>query len=74
MPPEQRWSWKAGSWEAARERNHLVSRLQQRQIREVALESAAPYWKPVWLDLEPHFEKLHWAQAQSNRAPRARKN
>jgi hypothetical protein len=26
------------------------------------------------LDLKPHFEKLHWAQAQSNRAPQGRKN
>jgi transposase len=29
---------------------------------------------PVWLELEPHFEKLHLAQAQSNRAPKGRKN
>jgi len=58
----------------ARERNHLVSWLQQRRVHEVVLESTAPYWKPVWLDLEPHLEKLHWAQAQSNRAPQGRKN
>ena len=58
----------------ARERNHLVSWLQQRRVHEVVLESTAPYWKPVWLDLEPHLEKLHWAQAQSNRAPKGRKN
>jgi transposase len=28
----------------------------------------------VWLDLEPHFGKLHLAQAYSNRAPKGRKN
>jgi transposase len=28
----------------------------------------------VWLDLEPHFAKLHLAQAHSNRAPKGRKN
>jgi transposase len=38
------------------------------------MESTAQYWKPVWLDLEPHFPKLHLAQAQSNRAPKGRKN
>jgi hypothetical protein len=38
------------------------------------MESTAQHWKPVWLDLEPHFEKLHLAQAQSNRAPKGRKN
>ena len=38
------------------------------------MESTAQYWKPVWLDLEPHFAKLHLAQAQSNRAPKGRKN
>jgi len=58
----------------AAERSHLVSWLQQRQVREVVMESTAQYWKPVWLDLEPHFEKLHLAQAQSNRAPQGRKN
>ena len=38
------------------------------------MESTAQYWKPVWLDLEPHFGKLHLAQAHSNRAPKGRKN
>jgi transposase len=38
------------------------------------MESTAQYWKPVWLDLEPHVPKLHLAQAQSNRAPKGRKN
>ena len=56
------------------ERIHLVSWLQQRGVTEVVMESTAQYWKPVWLDLEPHFPKLHLAQAHSNRAPRGRKN
>jgi transposase len=58
----------------ASERNHLVSWLQQHQVREVVMESTAQYWKPVWLDLEPHFRKLHLAQAHSNKAPKGRKN
>ena len=58
----------------AQERMHLVAWLQQRGISEVVMESTAQYWKPVWLDLEPHFPKLHLAQAQSNRAPKGRKN
>ena len=58
----------------ASERSHLGAWLQQHQVREVVMESTAQYWKPVWLDLEPHFEKLHLAQAQSNKAPKGRKN
>ena len=58
----------------ASERNHLVSWLQQQSVIEVVMESTAQYWKPVWLDLEPHFAKLHLAQAHSNRAPKGRKN
>lgn len=57
-----------------RERNHLVSWLRQYNVREVVMESTAQYWKPVWLDLETQFEKLHLAQAHSNRAPKGRKN
>jgi transposase len=58
----------------ALERKHLVSWLQEHGVQEVVMESTAQYWKPVWLDLEPHFGKLHLAQAQSNRAPKGRKN
>ena len=58
----------------ASERNHLVAWLQQHQLHEVVMESTARYRKPVWLDLEPHFGKLHLAQAQSNKAPKGRKN
>jgi len=58
----------------AEERQHLIAWLAQRGVREVVMESTAQYWKPVWLDLEPHFAKLHLAQAQSNRAPKGRKD
>ncbi|HYL76733.1 MAG TPA: IS110 family transposase [Bryobacteraceae bacterium] len=58
----------------ADQRNQVVSWLQHHQVQEVVMESTAQYWKPVWLDLEPHFGKLHLAQAQSNRAPKGRKN
>jgi hypothetical protein len=53
----------------ASEGNHLVDWLQQHQVREVVLESTASTGSRCWLDLEPHFEKLPLAQAQSNRAP-----
>jgi len=56
------------------ERARLVKWLQERGVTEVVMESTAQYWKPVWLDLEPHFPKLHLAQAYSNRAPKGRKN
>jgi transposase len=58
----------------SRERMHLVSWLQERGVMEVVMESTAQYWRPVYLDLERHFAKLHLAQAQSNRAPKGRKN
>jgi transposase len=58
----------------ASEREHLVAWLQERGVQEVVMESTAQYWKPVWLELEPHFGKLHLAQAHSNRAPKGRKH
>lgn len=58
----------------AQERSELIAWLRERGVTEVVMESTAQYWKPVWLDLEGHFAKLHLAQAQSNRAPRGRKN
>jgi transposase len=58
----------------AGERQHVVSWLREQEVSEVVMESTAQYWKPVWLDLEPHFGKLHLAQAHSNRAPKGRKN
>jgi hypothetical protein len=56
------------------ERTQLVSWLGAQEVSEVVMESTAQYWKPGWLDLEPHFAKLHLAQAHSNRAPKGRKN
>ncbi len=58
----------------AAERQHLVGWLQQRNVHEVVMESTAQYWKPIWLELEPHFPRLQLAQAQSNRAPKGRKH
>jgi transposase len=58
----------------ASEREHLVAWLGERGVEEVVMESTAQYWKPLWLELEPHFQKLHLAQAYSNRAPKGRKN
>ena len=58
----------------ARERNQLVSWLPQHPVREVVLEATGQYGKPVWLDREPHWEKLPLVQAQSNRAPQGRQN
>jgi transposase len=58
----------------ASEREHLVAWLGERRVEEVVMESTAQYWKPLWLDLEPHFRKLHLAQAYSNKAPKGRKN
>ena len=43
------------------------------EVKEAVMESTAQYWKPVWLELEPHL-KLHLAQARSNRAPGGRKS
>ena len=57
-----------------RERMQVVSGLQERGVVEVVMEATAQYWKPVWMDLEAHVPKLHWAPAQSNRAPQGRKN
>lgn len=60
----------------AAEREQLVAWLQKRQVQELVMESTAQYWKPVWMELEPHFGqgKLHLAQAHSNRAPKGRKH
>jgi transposase len=58
------------------------------EVEEVVMESTAQYWKPVWGALERYWKpiclkrdgagpmsgKLYLAQAQSNRAPRGRKN
>lgn len=59
---------------AASQREHLIAWLQERGVQEIVMESTAQYWKPIWLELEPHFSKLHLAQAHSNRAPKGRKH
>ena len=46
--------------------------LQEQGVREVAMESTAQYWKPVWLELEGHWV-LRLAQARSTAGPRGRK-
>jgi transposase len=58
----------------ASEREHLTAWLGERGVQQIVMESTAQYWKPIWLDLEPHFEQLHLAQAHSNRAPKGRKH
>jgi transposase len=47
--------------------------LSQQQVSEVARESTAQYWRPVWLALEGRF-RLHLAQPRSTLAPRGRKS
>jgi len=55
-----------------RELEHLRAWLEEQSVREVAMESTAQYWKPVWLTLEGHFQ-LHLAQARSTTGPKGRK-
>ena len=43
----------------ASDRQELVRWLKEHNVHEVVMESTAQYWKPVWFELEPHFEKLH---------------
>jgi transposase len=50
----------------------LSAWLRQYGVGEAVMESTAQYWRPVWMELEPHL-RLHLAQAQSNKAPRGRK-
>jgi transposase len=71
----QEWEFESRRFgTAAREREHLVAWLHERGVQEIVMESTAQYWKPIWLDLEPHFSQLHLAQAHSNRAPKGRKH
>ena len=57
----------------AAELQHLSAWLSQNGVTEAVMESTAQYWKPVWMELEPHL-RLHLAQAQSNKAPKGRKS
>jgi transposase len=56
----------------AAELGHLLAWLCHYGVVEAVMESTAQYWKPVWMELEPHM-RLHLAQAQSNKAPKGRK-
>ena len=47
--------------------------LEEQGVKEAVMESTAQYWRPVWMELEPHMD-LQLAQAYSNRAPRGRKH
>src|SRR5246500_860657 len=65
----------------------LAAWLLEQEVEEVAMESTAQYWKPVWGALERYWKPirqkregaarrsgtLHLAQAQSNRGRRGRK-
>jgi transposase len=55
------------------ELEQLAGWLRQQQVTEVAMESTAQYWRPVWIALEGHF-RLHLAQPRSTLAPRGRKS
>jgi transposase len=57
----------------AEELRNLTAWLAENGVTEAVMESTAQYWKPVWMELEPHIE-LHLAQAQSNKAPKGRKS
>jgi transposase len=52
---------------------HLSAWLSQYGVVEAVMESTAQYWKPVWMELEPHLH-LYLAQAHSNKAPQGRKS
>ena len=55
------------------ELEELAAWLRQQQVSEIAMESTAQYWRPVWLALEGQF-RLHLAQPRSTLAPRGRKS
>jgi len=58
----------------ASERQHLLAWLREQGVEAAVMESTAQYWKPIWLELEPHLGRLQLAQAHSNRAAKGRKN
>lgn len=57
----------------SRELEQLAAWLREQQVSEVAMESTAQYWRPVWMVLEGQF-RLHLAQPRSTQAPRGRKS
>jgi len=54
------------------ELQQVAAWLREHGVQELAMESTAQYWKPVWVALERQC-RLHLAQARSNRGPRGRK-
>lgn len=52
---------------------HLAAWLQSQQVSDVAMESTAQYWRPVWMGLEDHF-RLLLAHPLLTRAARGRKS
>ncbi len=52
---------------------HLAAWLSSEGATEVAMESTAQYWRPVWHGLEAHF-KLHLCHPLKVKAPRGRKH
>jgi transposase len=66
----------------------LADWLVEREVDEVVMESTAQYWRPVWGALERHWKpacqkregagpnsgRMHLCQAESNKAPKGRKN
>lgn len=55
------------------ELEQLVEWLRQQQVSEIAMESTAQYWRPVWIALEGSF-RLQLAQPRSTLARRGRKS
>ena len=39
--------------------NELITFLRQHGVRDVAMESTAQYWRPVWIALEGQFVRTH---------------
>jgi len=58
---------------SASELKRLSDWFTERQVCEVAMESTAQYWRPVWMALEGLF-RLHLAQARSTTGARGRKS
>ncbi len=57
---------------SARELMRLSDWLTERQVSDIAMESTAQYWRPVWMILEDRF-RLYLAQARSTTGARGRK-
>jgi transposase len=55
------------------ELNRLSDWMTERRVSDIAMESTAQYWRPVWMALEDHFH-LYLAQARSTTGARGRKS